>query len=256
MASRFSITQGRSISVLCLAISTFSGYNAMAGGHPSENTPLTLYLSINFGDHERPAYDVFERAVAGYYQLLYSHKLSQKGILTVIDFRKSGNDKRLWVIDLENMKLLYHTLVAHGRKSGELYADKFSNIPNSHQSSLGFYVTGNTYKGQHGISLHLKGVEPGINDQAEARSIVMHGADYVSYAFIRKAGRLGRSHGCPAIPMNVCKEMLPKLAGQTCLFIYYPDEDYLARTNLYNPSDLYKHLAAKHVEQQVTSSGG
>jgi hypothetical protein len=194
-----------------------------------------LYWTIDFGDHEKPPYDVFHRAMAGYMQLRSSNKLSEKELLTIIDFRKSGNEKRLWVVDLKNKKLLYHTLVAHGRNSGELYARRFSNTPDSYQSSLGFYVTGTPYAGKHGLSLRLTGVEAGVNDKAEARAIVLHGADYVSERFIKKTGRLGRSHGCPAVPLDVHREIASLLAGKTCLFIYYPDPDYLSRTGFDHP---------------------
>jgi len=197
-----------------------------------------LYQSIDFADSERPAYDLFHRALTGYYQLESSNQLSEKGILSLIDFRKSANTKRLWVIDLKNKKLLLHTLTAHGRNSGEVFATNFSNRPSSLQSSLGFYITGDTYMGQHGISLKLQGIEAGINDQAEARAIVMHGADYVSDSYIKKFGRLGRSYGCPAVPMDLHKKIIKLLAGRTCLFIYYPDPDYVSKTrfNMLNTS--------------------
>ncbi len=196
----------------------------------SEMDDIALYNTINFGDAERPQFDVFERAIAGYEALEQSGKLSKKGILTIIDFRKSSNEKRLWVIDLEKKKVLFHSLTAHGRNTGNLFAESFSNIPNSNQSSLGFYITGQKYIGKHGVSLKLHGVEKGINDLAEARAIVMHGADYVSESYIKKYGRLGRSFGCPAVPMGLHEKLIPILAGGTCLFIFYPDAGYLAET--------------------------
>jgi hypothetical protein len=190
----------------------------------------SLYYSIDFTNEDPPEYDVFQHALIGYFQLERLHQLSDKGILTLIDFRKSANSKRLWVIDLINKKLLYYSLTAHGRNTGDVFATKFSNKHNSHQSSLGFYITGNTYIGKHGISLKLFGVESGINDQAEARAIVIHGADYVSDDYIKKVGRLGRSFGCPAIPMELHENIIKQLAGKTCLFIYYPDSEYLSKT--------------------------
>ena len=120
---------------------------------------------------------------------------------------------------------------------GEEYAKYFSNIPQSNQSSLGFYITGGTYIGKHGISLKLHGAERGINDNAEKRAIVMHAADYVSEAFINRVGRLGRSQGCPAVPIEEHKEIIKALANQTCLFIYYPDQNYLSASKLLSSID-------------------
>lgn len=192
---------------------------------------FSLYQTIDFGSGEKPDFDLFYKGMSGYLQLRNAQKLSdKKEILTLIDFRKSANEKRLWVIDIKTKKVLYHSLVAHGRNSGDVYASKFSNIANSNQSSLGFYVTGNTYIGKHGISLVLHGAEQNINHLAAPRAIVMHGAEYVSESYIKKVGRLGRSFGCPAVPMDIYKEIIPELAEGTCLFIYYPDKDYLTQS--------------------------
>lgn len=196
-----------------------------------------LYHDLDFNKNEPPPYDLFERALVGYRHLDKANRLSTKGILTLIDFRRSANDKRLWVLDLRNKKLLYHSLTAHGRNSGDVFARTFSNTPNSNQSSLGFFVTGKTYVGKHGISLKLHGVESGINDKAEARAIVMHGANYVSESHIKKFGRLGRSFGCPAVPMELHKKIIPQLADGTCLFIYYPDPHYIANSTFRNVTD-------------------
>lgn len=199
------------------------------------DTVRSLYQSVHFNELEKPGYDLFERAMIGFYKLKCEQKLSDKDLLTIIDFRKSANEKRLWTLDLKTRKVLFHTLVAHGQNTGEVFAEKFSNRKGSHQSSLGFYVTKDTYIGKHGISLKLHGAEPGINDLAEARAIVMHGADYVSEEFIERVGRLGRSHGCPAVPAPLAEEIVTTLAGNTCLFIYYPEYRYLAQTAYYNP---------------------
>jgi hypothetical protein len=122
--------------------------------------------------------------------------------------------------------------VAHGRNSGEEFARFFSNVPNSNQSSLGFYLTGNTYQGKHGLSLKLKGIEQGINHFAEERAIVLHGADYVSESFIKKHGRLGRSQGCPAVSQELSKPIIEKIKEGSCLFIYSPDSKYFKSTRL------------------------
>lgn len=213
---------------------SFSTLLAVPSASP-EDIVLSLYQSIDFGDEEQPAYDLFLRGLAGFQELKKSNRLSDKEIITLIDFRKSANEKRLWVIDLKEKKVLFHSLVAHGRNSGDVFASKFSNQHESNQSSLGFYITGSTYIGKHGISLKLHGVEKGINDQAEARAVVMHGAEYVSEAYIKRVGRLGRSFGCPAVPMAIHKEMVTELAGGTCLFIFYPDQNYLSATRLGEP---------------------
>src|SRR5690606_19541941 len=139
----------------------------------------STYQSVDFKNELPPTFAIFEKALKGYHLLLDQSTVT-KPFLTIIDFTKSANEKRMWVIDLEKKTLLYHCLTAHGRNSGEVFAHSFSNVPNSNKSSLGFYVTGSIYMGKHGTSLILKGVERKINDQAEARRIVMHGADYVS----------------------------------------------------------------------------
>ena len=194
----------------------------------------TIYESIDDENMVKPDFDVFQIGFAGYCELENNGKIPNERILTLIDFRKSGNERRMWVIDLVDKKVLYHTLVAHGRNSGELYASKFSNILNSNQSSLGFYLTGSVYSGKHGTSLKLKGLEKGINDNASQRAIVMHGAEYVSEKFIEKAGRLGRSFGCPAIPMEIHEQVIRLLADGTCLFIYYPDVSYQDHSIFFN----------------------
>lgn len=174
---------------------------------------------------------VFEMAVKGFEKLFKQGKLSTD-ILSVCDFSQSSNQKRLFVIDLENRQVLFNSLVAHGKNTGEEFASKFSNIPSSLQSSLGFYVTGNTYQGKHGLSLKLNGMEKGFNDNAESRAIVMHGADYVSENFINEQGRLGRSFGCPSVPVELCRPIINSVKEGSCLFIYYPDKNYLSHSKL------------------------
>ncbi len=144
--------------------------------------------------------------------------------------RLSSVKKRLFVIDIKNYKILYNTYVAHGRNSGTEYAKEFSNDPDSYKSSLGFYVTQNTYKGEHGFSLHLEGEEKGINDNAYSRAIVMHCAPYVNENFIRNKGYIGRSLGCPALPQKIYKPIIEKIKNGTCLFLYSPDTYYLSHS--------------------------
>ncbi|GAB3938705.1 murein L,D-transpeptidase catalytic domain family protein [Larkinella terrae] len=169
--------------------------------------------------------EVFDYALRGLQKTDFA-----KSILSIVDLSQPSNQKRLYVIDLNMHKLLFQTYVAHGRNSGELMAASFSNTSSSFQSSLGFYQTLNTYQGKHGLSLQLKGLERGFNDNALSRAIVMHGADYVCEDFIRKTGRLGRSQGCPAIANAVSKDIIQAIKGGSCLFVYSPNSDYLQKS--------------------------
>jgi hypothetical protein len=168
-------------------------------------------------------FDVFNTAILGCRKI---DNLRKKGILTIIDYSKPSTEKRFYVIDIENKKLIYRCLVAHGKNSGDIYAKDFSNKLESLKSSLGFYLTAETYMGDHGYSLRLVGLEKGINDNARVREIVIHGADYVSEDFIRKYGRLGRSWGCPALPPELSKEIIDKISNGSCIFIYGSDTFY------------------------------
>jgi hypothetical protein len=154
--------------------------------------------------------------------------------LTIADFSKPSNEKRLYIIDMQNQVMLMQTLVAHGRNSGMLFAKSFSNKTASFQSSLGFYVTGNPYIGKHGTSLELNGVEQGINDKAKERAIVIHGADYVSNSFVKTQGYAGRSLGCPAVPNKEIKAIIQAIKGASCLFVYAPNSSYLKNSALIN----------------------
>ena len=150
----------------------------------------TLYHQMGLQKWELEA-NVFEKAVVGYYNLKAAGKTSDRPVLTIVDFSKSSRQKRLWVLDLVKRKVLFHTLVAHGRNSGEEFARHFSNENQSYKSSLGFYVTLQPYQGKHGLSLKLDGLDKAFNINALARAVVMHGADYVSDSFVRQHGRLG-----------------------------------------------------------------
>lgn len=152
-------------------------------------------------------------------------------ILSIVDFSQPSTQKRLYVIDLLARKLLFHTYVSHGRNSGDLQANQFSNVNSSLQSSLGFYQTLSTYYGKHGLSLRIRGLEKDFNDNALARSIVFHGADYVCEDFIRKTGRLGRSEGCPAVSNDMSTPIIQAIKGGSCLFLYYPDMAYLTKSS-------------------------
>ncbi|MFP5039505.1 murein L,D-transpeptidase catalytic domain family protein [Parasediminibacterium sp. JCM 36343] len=176
--------------------------------------------------------EIFEKALAGW-DVLYCHQSLQKaGLLSIADMSQSSNSKRLYIIDMEKKIVLFNTYVAHGRNSGEEFAKSFANKANSFKSSLGFYITGDTYQGAHGLSLRLKGIEKGINDGAEQRGIVIHGAPYVSESFIKQCGRLGRSQGCPAVPQELCTPIVNHIKQGSCFYMYYPDKNYFKHTSM------------------------
>lgn len=190
-----------------------------------------LYNSIQFKEAKRPSFDLFRKSVLGYLKLEAEGALKNKQILSIIDFSIPSRQKRLWIIDLARKELLFHELVAHGKNSGGDMPTSFSNVPNSNQSSIGFYVTSNTYYGKHGLSLRLQGKEKGYNDNAMRRAIVMHGANYVNEGIVKSLGRLGRSFGCPSVRQEVYKPIINKVKEGSCLFIYYPDTAYLQKSN-------------------------
>lgn len=155
----------------------------------------------------------------------------KKPILTVIDYSLPSSKERLWVFDLRHDTLLYHTYVAHGVNSGIDIPHHFSNQLSSKETSLGTFVTQNTYIGANGYSLNLLGLEKNINDNAFTRRVVMHGAWYVEPSFIKKSGRAGRSWGCPAIADTLAKPVINSIKNGSVLFAYYPDKNYLSHTN-------------------------
>jgi len=200
---------------------------------PNEIEAADLYHEIKTTEPV-PNYDVFATAYLGLSKMIEANKLAKPNLLTVIDYTKSSNEKRLWTIDLAKRKTKFFELVSHGKNSGEYYAKKFSNTSGSHMSSLGFYKTGNVYYGKHDRSLKLHGLEPAINCKAFERGIVIHGAHYVSTAFIRQHKRLGRSWGCPALRPEIKDKVIDEIANGSCLFIYYPEQNYLKNSNYLN----------------------
>jgi hypothetical protein len=176
--------------------------------------------------------EAFHLAVKGFEKLKTAGKINNPDILTIVDFSQASTSKRMYILDLHNKKLLEHSLVAHGRNTGQLMATSFSNNPESNQSSLGFYVTSETYQGKHGLSLRLDGMEKNINDNARNRAIVVHGAEYATDGFCRSAGYLGRSFGCPAVPAKVSKTIINTIRNGSCLFIYSPSKTYLKQSTL------------------------
>jgi len=173
------------------------------------------------------SYEVFKYGMIGYYSLRQQGKLSNKELLSIIDFTKASTQKRFYTIDLDKKQVKYYTYVSHGKNTGEDIAKSFSNTVHSNQSSLGFYVTGETYIGSKGYSLKLDGIEKGINDKLRERAVVMHSAEYVSEYWIKKYGRLGRSQGCPALPTTIAKEVIDTIKDHTTIFAYYNDSVYL-----------------------------
>jgi hypothetical protein len=163
-------------------------------------------------------YSLFRNAVVGYYNLKKQDK-ARRPVISVIDFGLPSTRKRMWIIDLKKKQLLEHTLVAHGKNSGENFAVNFSNTPNSYMSSLGFYVTGKTYTGKHGLSLKLSGVDPGYNTNADSRAIVLHGAPYVNENIAKCYGRIGRSLGCPAVPVEKTSSIIEMVKNGSVLFV-------------------------------------
>lgn len=194
-------------------------------------------------------YEAFEQAMQGYRTLQPKHD----HILTVIDYTLPSTDKRMVVLDMKNEKILHHTIVSHGRNSGDKYARSFSNRHGSLQSSLGFFETANTYQGGNGYSLVLNGLEKGINDQAKARAVVIHGADYCSESFIKSTGRLGRSYGCPALPRKVSKPIINQIKDGTLLYIYADNPEYMASTEVVRDNN-DRGLLAQH-DMDVDSVG-
>jgi hypothetical protein len=176
----------------------------------------------------------FEYAWMGYYKLQKKGLLHRTDVLTICDFSQSSSEERMYVIDVRSHKLLYRTFVAHGINSGEEYANSFSNSDESCKSSLGFYVTSNTYYGSNGLSLRIHGLDKGFNDHACRRNIVIHGASYVSLRILHKYGVMGTTFGCPAIPTEMTDQIIPAVKNGSCFFIYYPSKKYLSQSTVLN----------------------
>jgi hypothetical protein len=182
--------------------------------------------------------EAFRYALLGFVSLKAEGLVKQDSLLSIIDYSLPSSVERLFVIDLKNKKIRCRSLVAHGRNSGEECSTRFSNSPQSHKSSLGFYITGSTYRGAHGYSLLLNGIDTGYNDRARSRAIVMHGAGYVSGDYIERYGRLGRSLGCPALPPKSNTGIIDLIKEGTVLFCYYPDPEYLIHSTILGTLDV------------------
>ena len=177
--------------------------------------------------------ETVEYAIKGYQKLVDSGLVNNSQYLTIVDLSQSSRNKRFYILDMKNDELAWNTYVAHGKNSGVDIAKNFSNDFNSNESSLGFYVTKSTYHGKHGLSLRISGLEPGFNDNAEARGVVVHGAPYVN-AGRAQSDYMGRSQGCPALPENEYAQVIDIIKDGSVLFVYNPDSDYLQSSTLLN----------------------
>ncbi len=206
--------------------STAENRSALSLPRPELAAGEQLFEEMNLGG--KVNFIAFRQAVAGYLRIAEK----RRNVLTLIDFSKPSTEKRLFVFDMERKLLLHSSVVAHGRNSGGNYATSFSNKAGSYKSSLGFYLTGNTYQGKNGYSMLLDGLEKGINDKARERAVVMHGAAYANPDVAASTGRLGRSFGCPALPQAVNSTIINAIKGGSVLFIYANNSDYLAQSTV------------------------
>lgn len=213
------------ISVAVLTSNMTSSATIFARPAPDLNTQVQ-HLS-----QKAPQLDkkVLKLALAAY-QTASAKGAVKKPVLTVIDYSLPSSKQRMWIFDLRRERLLYNTYVAHGQNSGMTTPHHFSNQPSSKASSLGTYVTRDTYFGSKGYSLNLQGLEKGFNDNAYDRRVVIHGAWYVEPDFIKKTGRAGRSWGCPSVAQTIAKPVINTIKGGSVVFAYYPDRHYLSRT--------------------------
>lgn len=200
---------------------------------------------FSFFSHSSPDAEVILSAAPGLKPEVLSmalkayNKLRQQGydqqqVLTIVDYSRPSNQARLWVIDLKNLKVAVQAMVSHGRSSGENMAQYFSNKPQSYASSLGVYLTADTYVGHKGYSLRLNGLEPGFNSNALKRDIVVHPADYATEEFAAANGRLGRSEGCLAVSPKVASQLINNIKNGTVVFAYYPDKEWLDHSQYIN----------------------
>jgi len=186
-------------------------------------------LQLDLAGLSRQAYDY---AIRGYEKLVSQGKLLNQSIIAIVDFSQPSSQKRFYVLDVKNYRVLFNTLVAHGRNSGKEWATYFSNKPSSFKSSPGFYITGPAYSGSNGYSLRLDGIENGINDKAMKRAIVLHGADYVNESYISTQGYIGRSQGCPAVPVRDARSIINTIRDGACLYIYASDQHYFSHSSM------------------------
>ena len=235
----------RIIPVLIVVLFSFSSYESskkrfsnadakIIASNPSNSLEFrckSIYETLDLNSFTLPKFDVFLAAFQGFEQMKQQGRL-ENDLLTVIDFSLPSSEERLWVIDMSCQQIVLKSLVAHGRNSGLAYATDFSNENESFKSSLGFYLTGEVSKGKHGVSLRLDGLEYGINHNARERAVVLHGADYVNKKLAQKQGYIGRSLGCPAVPIGVHLQLIELIKNKSCLFIFHPSRKQLQAAKL------------------------
>lgn len=204
------------------------------GGHTEVAATVVSSLSTTLQLNERGlSNEALQSAVKGYLHLQEQGVLKNDSLLSIVDFSQSSRKKRFYLIDMKNSKLLVNTYVAHGKNSGVDMANNFSNTIGSEKSSLGFYITKETYTGKNGFSLKMAGLDRGFNDNAEARAIVVHGADYVNAGRVSSA-YMGRSQGCPALPREDYIKVIDLIKDGSALFVYSGDASYSASSTLLN----------------------
>ena len=195
---------------------------------------LSLYQKA---DDSTLNYEAFQQGIVGYLNMYKQNEIKVERYLTIIDFSKPSSEERLFIFDVCKQKLAYKSIVSHGQKSGGLYATDFSNNNNSHQSSIGFYLTTSTYQSnKYKLALRLAGKEYS-NSRATSRGVVMHGADYATYEFLEKNGALGRSYGCPAMPFENFEQVVKWIKNGSCMYIYYPSRSYQSHSKYLNKKD-------------------
>jgi len=224
------IAAGLSIGVGGIGASA-SKATARAGGKPGSNVRLSRSAWAKPAA-TAPTSRVLDLALGAASCAINAGLVDEPKTLTVIDYSRPSTERRLWVLDLKTGETLFHELVAHGQGSGQDMATAFSNVPDSHQSSLGLFSTADTYVGRNGYSLRLDGLDDGFNDKARDRAIVIHGASYVSDDYARTQGRLGRSWGCPALGEYVARDVIDSIKGGNLVFAYYPDQAWLNGSKL------------------------
>lgn len=200
--------------------------------------------------------DVFFSAFKGYQYLQQKGMLRKKNMLTICDYSQSSNNKRLYVIDLANLRLLFHSFVSHGKNSGGEFATSFSNIKESNKSSLGFMITAETYSGKAGLSMRFDGAEPGINDKVRYRDIVFHGSRFVNESVMENKGMIGNSLGCPAVPYGLHTRIINIIKGGSCFYINHPDAWYNHTSAILNakfdviPPQPNAHIALQQLQEE------
>lgn len=225
MLHRFLMKKGLIAFLFMILVFVILTHQTQASNQPWDGNVNTKLAALEFKAPGLPS-KVLRMALLAYSRV-NEKGLAHKPYLTVIDYRIPSNKKRMWIFNLNSNRLLYHTFVAHGKGSGELNATQFSNEPGSRETSLGVFVTEDTYDGHNGLSLHLNGLEKGFNSNAERRMIVVHGAPYVGKDVIATYHRSGLSWGCPAVPENLARPIINTIKRGSVIFSYYPDNNWL-----------------------------